>query len=88
MSVKNVDMETSAFQVVCWIHKIPSLSIGIVTDRPIDDVGESFKGTIPHLVQNRKMLSKLLYKIVSSLIFLDMPKTKRNINPPADIRRK
>jgi uridine phosphorylase len=71
LNVKNVDMETSALLLVCWLYKIPAVSIGIVTDKPIDDIREEFKGKIPDLRENKKMLSRLLYDITSSIIDLE-----------------
>jgi len=63
LGVKNVDMETSALMIVCQMKNIPGISIGVVTDRPIDDVREEFKGRIHNLSENRKMLSERLFDI-------------------------
>ncbi len=68
MRVKNVDMETSALLLVSWIHNIPCVSVGIVTDKPTDDATKKFKGEIPDLSMNKRMLSRLLHEIVSLII--------------------
>ncbi|MEM5779431.1 MAG: hypothetical protein QXJ96_03385 [Candidatus Aenigmatarchaeota archaeon] len=71
LGVKNVDMETSAFLIVCWIHKTPGLSIGIVTDNPIHDLKEEFKGKIYDLPSIKAMISQLLPKIILAIFDLE-----------------
>lgn len=66
--VKSVDMETSALYIVCYLHRIPSLSISVVTDTPINDLDKEFKGEIPDMERNRLLLSERLYTIISAIL--------------------
>lgn len=70
LDIKNVDMETSALLVVCSIHKIPALSIGIVTDKPIDDINKKFKGEMKDLQKIYDISKDRVYKIVNIIINL------------------
>jgi hypothetical protein len=54
--------------IVCSVRKADGLSIGIVTDRPVDDFQEDFKGKIRNLSENRKMLKERLYKITETIV--------------------
>lgn len=71
LDIKNVDMETSAFLTVCRFHKVPGLSIGIVTDKPIQDLKEEFKGRIHDFPSVKAIVSQLLYKIISVIFDFD-----------------
>lgn len=71
MNVKNVDMETSAFLIVCWVRKVLGLSIGIVTDRPLDDLKTEFKGKIHDLPTVKEIACQLLPKIIYAILNLE-----------------
>jgi len=68
LNVKNVDMETSPLLLISWIHGIPAASIGIVTDRPIDDIDSEFKGEIHDFAKTKEMLTGILYDITESIL--------------------
>ena len=71
LGVKNVDMETSAFLTVCWVKRISGISLGIVTDKPIEDLKEEFKGSIKNLSSVKKMVCKILPAIISTIFESD-----------------
>jgi purine-nucleoside phosphorylase len=71
LGVKAVDMETSAFLTVCWVRKIPAISIGIVTDKPIQDLREEFKGKIHDFSTIKIIVSQLLPKIILAIFNLE-----------------
>ncbi len=64
-----VDMETSAFYVVSDLKNIKALSINIVTDMPINDLGRDIKGIVePQIQGNITLLAKEVIKLLMEVI--------------------
>jgi len=72
LDIKNVDMETSTVLVVCSIHKIPGISIGVVTDKPIKDINKEFKGTMEDLKQIKSISEERIIRIIQTIINFEL----------------
>jgi len=70
LGVLNVDMETSAFLTVCMFRRVAGLSVGIVTDKPVADVGKKFKGRLEDPPDVQRIVCKVLARIVPAVIDL------------------
>jgi uridine phosphorylase len=65
--VLNVDMESSAFLIVTWMKKIKAISVGIVVDRPVDDISSDYKGKKDYKTYKSR-LSRVVGQVVLSLL--------------------
>lgn len=75
LGVKNVDMETSALMVVCAVRGMSGTSVGIVTDKPINDLEKEVKGRVQDLAGVRGISEERFGEILNAL--LDAERKKR-----------